>query len=334
MKKVIMFIVILMVSNNIFTFAQGGWSSLKGSGKTIMLKPEVIDFDKIETQINAKIIVEIGKPKSLSIEIDDNLSNLLTIEQDDAAHKLTFKLDKTKLGKNTWVQNANIVVKISMPEMSVFTQRSNGKADISGLNGRYFRAENYGNGDILLRGAKVDVFDLESRGNGDVNAADLEATKAKISLQGNGQVRFNAAKTYEAELNGNGDIQNIGEGQATKINRVGNGQITDEKQKSVKRYQGAVDNPTEQIRIRFQNNSALPRKIAFIFYEPSKNGSNATAIKVLAPLMSATFTVEVGTRFYNANSQQVDTVMSGAKLTDTPFYIVQSGDKDKLVKLF
>ena len=265
MKKVIMLIVVLMISNNIISFAQGGWSSLKGSGKTVMLAPEVIDFDKIETQINAKIVIEIGKPKSLAIEIDDNLSNLLTIEQDDAEHKLTFKLDKTKLGKNTWIQNANIVIKVSMPEMSVFTQRANGEAEILGLNGRYFRAENYGNGDILLRGAKVDVFDLESRGNGGVNATDLEATNAKISLQGNGQVRFNATKTYEAELSGNGDIQNVGEGEATKINRVGNGRITNDRQKSIKRSQGAVDNPTEKVRIRFQNNSALPRKIAFIF---------------------------------------------------------------------
>ena len=334
MKKIFILLMLLLASNKNISFAQGGWSTLKGSGKIVTLKPELIDFDKIETHINGKVVIEVGKKKSIEIEIDDNLSNLLNIEQDEQEHKLTFKWDLKKTAKNTWIQNAHIIVKVSMPEMSVFTQKSNGDAEIIGLTGRYFRAENYGNGDIILRGVKMDVCDIDSRGNGDVNATDLVATKTKVSLRGNGQVRFNAAETYEADLNGNGDIQNVGTGKATKISQMGNGRVIDDKQKSKKNYQGAVDITPDKIKIRFQNNSAVPRKIAFVYYEPSQNGSNGTSIKVLMPLTYATFTVEVGTRFYNANNEQVNTVMSGAKLTDKPLFVVQNGDDGKLVKLF
>lgn len=334
MKKVIMFVATLMALNTSFSFAQGGWNALKGFGKIVTLKPNTINFDKIETNLPGKIIIEIGKAQSLSIEIDDNLSNFLTIKEDDKEHKLTFKFDFQEKKEKMWVQNTNILVRITMPEMSVFTQKSNGDAEINGLYGRYFRAENYGNGNIILRGAKMDVCDIESQGNGDINAENLTATKAKIRLRGNGDVRFNATETYEARLNGNGNIQNIGTGKATTIDRQGNGRIINENQGSLKQVQSSTNTPTEKIKIQFQNNSALPRKVAFVFYEPSQKGANSTSIKVLMPLTSAFFEVEVGTRFYNANSEQVDVVMSGAKLTDKPLYTVQRGDSGKVVKIF
>ncbi len=248
------------------------------------LKPNVINFDKIRTDISCKIRIEVGKAKSLEIDIDDNLSNLLDIQEDEKEHKLTLKLDLKKTGKNSWVQSANIVVRITMPEMSVFTQNSNGDTEIEGL------------------------------------------------LRGNGQIRFDATDSYEAKLDGNGDIQNVGTVKATKIDRIGNGRVSDEK--LVKRYRGAVDEVKDKIKIRFQNNSAIPQKIAFIFYEPSQNGSNGTVIKVLMPFASASFKVEVGTRFYNANEGQVGTVMGGGKLREKPLYIVKKGDDGKLVKIY
>lgn len=332
MKKIIMLVAILLAFNTSFSFAQGGWNALKGSGKIVTLRPNTIDFDKIETNLPGKIIIEVGKAKSLEIEIDDNLSNFLTIKEDDKEHKLTFKFDLQEKKEKIWVQNTNIVVRVSMPEMSVFTQKSNGDAEVNGLYGRYFRAENYGNGNIILRGAKIDVCDIESQGNGDINAANLTATKAKVRLKGNGNVRFNATDSYEAKLNGNGDIQNSGTGKATKIDRVGNGNVTDEK--PMKSNQGSTENAPQKVKIRFQNNSAVPRKVAFIFYEPSENGRNSTAIKVLLPIANASFSVEVGTRFYNADGDQVGTLMGGGKLSDKPFYTVQSGDNAKRVKLY
>lgn len=334
MKKIILFVAIFMTFNTSFSFAQGGWNALKGSGKIITLNPKTINFDKIETNLPGKMVIEVGKEKSLSIEIDDNLSNFLTIKEDDKEHKLTFKFDFQEKEKKSWVQNTNIVVRVTMPEMSVFTQKSNSDAEISGLYGRYFRAENYGNGNIILRGAKVDKCDIDSQGNGDINAENLTAIQAKVRLRGNGDVRFNAAETYEARLNGNGNIQNIGTGTATTIDRQGNGQVINRNQKSVKQEKNTDDKPQKKIKIQFQNNSALPRKVAFVFYEPSQKGSNSTSIKVLMPLTSAFFEVEVGTRFYNANREQVDVVMSGAKLTDKPLYVVQSGDNGKVVKIF
>ncbi len=332
MIKIFILVVSLFFFNKTCTFAQGEWTSLKGSGKVVTLKPNVIDFDKISTDISCKMRIEVGKAKSLEIDIDDNLSNLLDIQEDEKEHKLTLKLDLKKTGKNSWVQSANIVVRITLPEMSVFTQNSNGDTEIEGLNGRYFRAENYGNGDIILRGGKVDVFDIDSKGNGDVNAVELTAMKVNVSLRGNGQIRFDATDSYEAKLDGNGDIQNVGTGKAAKIDRIGNGRVSDEK--LMKRYQGAVDEVKDKIKIRFQNNSAVPRKIAFIFYEPSQNGSNSTVIKVLMPFASASFKVEVGTRFYNANEGQVGTVMGGGKLKEKPLYIVEKGDDGKWVKIY
>ncbi|MBL7815151.1 MAG: DUF2807 domain-containing protein [Saprospiraceae bacterium] len=229
MKNLIVFVVAIGLLNSVSVLAQEQWRSIEGSGNIVNVKPDVIDFDKIEVDFSAKVLIRIGQAKSLDIEIDDNLSDFLLIQGDNKEHKLTFKLDKKKLGSNTWLKNNNIVIKVTMPEMSVYTQKSNGEAQIVGLNGRYFRAENFGNGDILLRGSKVDVLDIDLKGNGDVDAVDLTAAKAKVNLKGNGNVRFNASETYEVDLYGNGDVENTGLGIATRINRVGNGSVKSNK---------------------------------------------------------------------------------------------------------
>lgn len=77
----------------------------------------------------------------------------------------------------------------------------------------------------------------------------------------------------------------------------------------------------------------MPRKYTVITYQPSDNGGNGTSGIVLMPMFSKEFEVEVGTRFYIADSEQVDTVMAGQKLTGTPFLTVKAEDKGKIFSL-
>ena len=346
MKK--LFAIITLIATLLFTHnsnAQGGWTALTGSGKVVQLTPETGNFDKISVAFNAKTIVQIGKPNSVVIDIDDNLAKFIKVRMDAAESKLIIE---SNFPKNTWLQSSNIVIRVSMPEMSVFTQKSNGNTTINGLNGRYFRAENYGNGAVILRGLKMDKLDIVNNGNGEVEADKMTATTAKIEASGNGKTTFNATQTYAATLKGNGDITNVGNGKATESAVNGNGSINDKystkskkqswnswenERNQAKTQVNTPQNANQKIKISLRNNSPLPRKYTVITYQPSDNGSNGTQGFVLMPTFSKEFQLEVGTRLYIADGNQIDTVMGGQKLTGTPFLTVKAEDSGKIFGL-
>ena len=89
---------------------------------------------------------------------------------------------------------------------------------------------------------------------------------------------------------------------------------------------------TQTITVTFKNNSILPHKYTFITYEPNANG-NGTVGVMMRPNGTKEFKVLAGTKFYLANSKQVDVVMSGNKLTGAPFYVAKAEDDGKMIQL-
>jgi hypothetical protein len=315
--------------------AQGGMNVLRGSGKLVSLTPEVADFNKISVEMHATTIVEVGKPKSIALEIDDNLVKLLDVKTSAFDNTLTIKFKSIKTG---WVESSNPIIRISVPTLSDFKQTWNGKTTINGVNGNTFRAENSGNGVVILRGSKVDNLNLISYGNGEIDADNLTATTVKIKADGNNNTHFNATNTYAANLRGNGEIVNKGKGTATERTISGNGSIGDTYTVKTQNSDWKTGKTTEEVvqkgqnagiqkvKISLKNNGALPRKFMIITYQPSDNGSNGTSGTLLMPTFSKEFEFEVGTRIFIANSQQVDTVMGGRKLEGTPFLTVKAAD--------
>jgi hypothetical protein len=93
------------------------------------------------------------------------------------------------------------------------------------------------------------------------------------------------------------------------------------------------ENPrVNKVTITFKNNSLLPRKYTFVTYKSNEN-SNSTEGKLLMPYASHIITMPEGSKLYLANNQQIDTVMSGKKLYDKPFWVFKSGDNRKTIEL-
>jgi hypothetical protein len=329
--------------------AQGGMNVLRGSGKMVSLTPEVVDFDKINISMHATTVVEVGKPYSIALEIDDNLVKLLDVKTGMFDKTLTIKFKSIKTG---WVESSNPVIRISVPALTDFKQTWNGKTTINGVNGTNFRAENSGNGVVILRGSKIENLDLVSYGNGEIDADNVTATVVKVKADGNNNTHFNATTSYAANMNGNGAIVNKGKGTATERNIRGNGSIGDtytvktrssdwKSGKSTEKVTPTVQNvgqnniapSTQKVSVNLKNNGVLPRKFMVITYQPSDNGSNGANGILLMPTFTKTFELEVGTRIFIANSGQVDTVMGGKKLTGTPFLTVKAEDAGKTFDL-
>lgn len=88
-----------------------------------------------------------------------------------------------------------------------------------------------------------------------------------------------------------------------------------------------------EIRVRFRNNSLLPRKVAIITYKPGERG-NGTQIVRLLPYASTKQRLPVGTKVYFADDRQVSVVMSGQPLIDKPSLVVGKDDNHETIDIW
>lgn len=183
-------------------------AQLKGSGKISMKTYDFKNFDKVYFEnLDGKLEIEIGKPFSINVTVDDNLENIFTINE--AEHELTVSFKDNGNNNNKYIEETHLKIKITMPEASVIKNIGNSNLVVKNVIGSYFRIENTGNGDTKITGA-TDKLDVVISGNGNINADKLYAKNAKVKNTGNGDVSINVSQDLNATINGNGNIRNIG----------------------------------------------------------------------------------------------------------------------------
>ncbi|QBN19072.1 GIN domain-containing protein [Flavobacterium nackdongense] len=213
-------IAIVLTLSSIFANAQ-----LKGSGKIISKTYNYKNFDKVSFEdLDGKIEVEIGKPWSITVTIDENLENLLTFTENQSEMELKVRFKENKNNK-MYIEETNFKIKITMPEASVIKNTGNSDMVVKNVFGRYFRLENTGNGDSKISGT-IDSLDINKTGNGDVNTENLIAKKATLKSTGNGNLIVNVSEELSAKLTGNGDIINKGKAKFdANSKKSGNGDL-------------------------------------------------------------------------------------------------------------
>jgi Putative auto-transporter adhesin, head GIN domain len=269
MKKII-FISILI---HILSGAAAQRGPLYGSGKVNSKTYEEKGFDKIELMyLPGKAIIEAGKPFSVKISIDDNLEKLLVVKTVDGILRIMFEgNEENKL----YIENTNVVVRISLPAITSIEQRGNIMMVVKGIAGPAFRLENYGNGDAQLAGS-TGKLEITKSGNGDVDAGGLVAQEARINTAGNGDIRVNAEKVFEVSASGNGDIKNTGAAlTGPSSSNSGNGDIIDAAYQPKKSPYPPEQEDT-RIKTRIQNNTGKWIELKVVY--PAK-GSYGIDIK-------------------------------------------------------
>lgn len=202
MKTIIITIAMTLVS--LLATAQ-----LKGSGKTITKTYEYQNFDKVFfDDLDGKLEIEVGKPFSILITIDDNLINLLSVVENSSKKGLTISL-KGNQNNKLYIEDTKIKVIITVPFLSEVSNNGNAELIVTNINSKNFKSENPVNGSTTLSG-NVDNLEVFCKGNGNLYATKLQVKKALIFCRGNGNVKVNVSDEIEQTRSGNGNIQNIG----------------------------------------------------------------------------------------------------------------------------
>ncbi len=211
----------LLLLAGVTASAQNG--PLKGSGKVVTETLAFTNFDKLDlVDLDGTVEVEVGKPFSITVAIDDNLKPLLGVSAKDGV--LTVELKGNRENK-LYIEETKIAIKITMPEISVLEHRGNSIVTVNGIMGRYFRIKNTGNGNALLNGA-IDELEVICRSNGTVRAEQLIAKTVNVKKSGNGTVYINTSNSFAANGNGNGNVINKGTGMANDGSGIiGNGEV-------------------------------------------------------------------------------------------------------------
>lgn len=200
-------------------------AQLFGTGKIITREFNYKDFDKVSIEdFDGHIEIEVGKPFSVKIEIDENLEPRLKVNKDNSENQLNIILEGNKNGR-LYLEKTRIKIKISMPEAAVISHRGNTNVNVHGIMGRYFRLETSGNGDVFLSGS-IDELDIKKSGNGRVKAEKLTCKIAKVKSYGNGNVTVNSQISLKANGTGNCSIIQTGPGKIDPMSGViGNGDV-------------------------------------------------------------------------------------------------------------
>lgn len=285
------------------------WEQISGNGKLVKLNPSVSAFTKLDiSHMNAQVVVEAGAAEyALNISIDENLKEFFRYAQEGNTLKISFDLSGGKYDR--WLSSNNTVVTIKVPSLEMLNNNGNTNIEIKQLNQEKFKITSSGNADINLSGTVTEIM-LQTTGNSDINAGALIAAKTILSSSGNADIVVNTKELVETNMNGNNVVTNL----------FGN----------TNTIPVAVKNPApEFVRFKLRNNSVLPTKLSVISYRPDEKGNGTTAF-VMMPYGTRAYRFPVGTKIYIASQEQVNTVMSGAKISDQPpFLLVKKEDNNK-----
>ena len=206
-------------------------AQLRGSGQTVTKTYDYQNFNKVNfDDLDGKLEIEVGKSFGISITIDDNLINLLTLIENSDEKLLTIALKGNRNNK-MYTENTKIKVFITVPFLLEVSNNGNSRLAVTNMNSKNFKSINPVNGSTTLSGI-VDNLEVICRGNGNLYAEKLITKNANITCRGNGNAKVNVSDSVTGLASGNGNIQNIGNAQFSSDSKTsGNGSLNCKKTK-------------------------------------------------------------------------------------------------------
>jgi hypothetical protein len=287
---------------------------LRGSGVVVNKTYDFKNYNKIEiADMDGSAEIEVGKPFSIMIAIDDNLENLLEVIESNMELKISLTGNRNN---KKYIENTKIKIKITVPSLTSYFQDGNNGAEITGIASYDFETKVKGNGSVTLAG-KVNNLNLLCTGNGTINAKNLNSKNANAISRGNGNVYVNATNGFTGNTQGNGNIINIGSAKPSNALKEGNGDVITENAATETEKETATTN-TKRVEVILKNNTN--KKISLSVKYPIKGSYGID----LAPNESKKENFPVGTKLFKGN--QFTTFKK-------PLFVIKEADNTSLLEI-
>ena len=171
---------------------------ITGSGHVVSQARQPGSFDAVQTKGAIDLDIAIGAQTAVTVDIDDNLQDLIRTE----VHGGTLVIDS----KGSWTADHDPRVHITVPALSALAMEGSGGTVLKGLNGGDLALRIAGSGDIDADG-HVASLDVLVNGSGDAKLGTLQTDSARVRINGSGDVMVNVAQSLEASVYGSGDVR-------------------------------------------------------------------------------------------------------------------------------
>lgn len=231
---------LLLVPFSIFLFSCGHLfgKRVHGNGNVTTQDRTVGDFKDVEVDGAAKLLVSQGDHRSVKIEVDENLQDLIEVymEGDKVVirEKRHFNIDPStdlKVYVTSPLYNKiDVAGACDIIGQTVITNTEDMYLDISGsgtmkmeINAPHISADVTGSGNIDLKG-ETKSADLEINGSGHAHCFDLKTETTKVEINGSGSAEVYASVKLSAEVAGSGNVDYKG-GASVEQHAAGSGSV-------------------------------------------------------------------------------------------------------------
>jgi len=224
----ISFTIIVLTSCNIFCE--------KGTGNPILVVREVMEFDEIDIDGQARVFLEQGTEAKVEVEIDSNLLEFVKTEV--SGMKLKIYDDKcleeiTKYEIHITIPNLTSLYvdgSVSVRSESLIKSdnlyvKTKGSGDIHiGVDVEDLETVTKGSGNMKLFGRAID-FEIDLDGAGSIDAYGLLAKTVDAQVDGAGTCKINVSEKFYGDVGGSGKIFYKGNPKKVKTDVSGSGSI-------------------------------------------------------------------------------------------------------------
>ncbi len=237
MKKTILTAVAFILGLHLTT-AQNWWGNgIKGTGPSVTKTLNVSNFEGIALSIDADVKVEVGNSRSVKVEGQQNIIDLIETTVESGVWKIKYS---ENVGNHSPVKISIVVPALSSARISgsgdisgsgVFRTNTTFVAAVSGSGNLTMEVEApdvdgkiSGSGNIQLAGTTGDL-NASISGSGDFKADRLQAKNATVRISGSGDCDVRAGEDLNVSISGSGDVTYRGR-PSVKSKIVGSGDVT------------------------------------------------------------------------------------------------------------
>jgi len=210
---------------------------IRGEGPTVSENREISEFDRIELEVNAEVILQQGEEQEVVVEAQQNILSVL--ETDVKNGKLEIDFDGHHVRRHS-----DIKIYITVPDITSLKVAGSGsirgaddfevtdldlnisgsgKIDFGVKGANSIDTDISGSGDLYLNG---DVIRHQANisGSGKIKAYDLVTTNADMEITGSGTTEVYVTDKLKAKISGSGKVRYKGN-PSVEVNVSGSGKV-------------------------------------------------------------------------------------------------------------